>query len=77
MQGQLQELQDAHATELTAQQEASGKQLQQHVKTADRIIRELEGTATSLQAQLAAEVERADGMAAQLKRCATWHRFYI
>jgi hypothetical protein len=44
-------------------------QLGQHVKAADRIIKELEGTASSLQQQLAAEVERAEAATAAVKRC--------
>lgn len=67
-QSQLSSLQDAHATQLSSQQEASARQLAQQLKTADAIIKELEGAAVSLQNQLAAEVERADGYSRELQR---------
>jgi ribosome-binding protein aMBF1 (putative translation factor) len=53
---------------LSSQQEASARQLAQQLKTADAIIKELEGAAVSLQNQLAAEVERADGYSKELQR---------
>lgn len=65
---QLQELQDQHTAELVQLQESNNKQVQQHVKTADRIVRELEATASALQTQLASEVERADNLSTALKR---------
>lgn len=68
LQSQLSSLQDAHATQLSSQQEASARQLAQQLKTADAIIKELEGAAVSLQNQLAAEVERADGYSRELQR---------
>lgn len=68
-QSQLSSLQDAHATQLASQQEASARQLSQQLKTADAIIKELEGAAVSLQNQLTAEVERADGYSRELQRC--------
>lgn len=49
LQAQLQELQALHGEEVAALQESSSKQLSAHVKTADRIIRELESTASTLQ----------------------------
>lgn len=49
VQSQLHELQALHAEETAALQDAGGKQLSAHVKTADKIIRELEATATALQ----------------------------
>jgi ribosome-binding protein aMBF1 (putative translation factor) len=68
VQTQLVGLQEQHATEVTQLQASSSKQLSQHVKTADRIIKELEATASSLQQQLASEVERAEGYNQALKR---------
>lgn len=68
LQSQLSSLQDAHATQLSSQQETSARQLVQQLKTADAIIKELEGAAVSLQNQLAAEVERADGYSRELQR---------
>ena len=68
VQSQLSSLQEAHAAQLSSQQEASARQLSQQLKTADAIIKELEGAAVSLQNQLAAEVERADGYSRELQR---------
>jgi hypothetical protein len=68
-QSQLSSLQEAHANQLSSQQEASARQLAQQLKTADAIIKELEGAAVSLQNQLAAEVDRADGYSRELQRC--------
>lgn len=68
LQSQLKGLQESHAAQLTSQQEASARQLAQQLKTADAIIKELEGAAVSLQNQLAAEVERADGYSRELQR---------
>jgi hypothetical protein len=70
LQSQLSSLQDAHASQLSSQQEASARQLAQQLKTADAIIKELEGAAVSLQNQLTAEVERADGYSRELQRYA-------
>jgi hypothetical protein len=58
-QAQLEELQALHAEEVASLQESSGRQLSAHVKTADRIIRELEATAGSLQARAAPLAARA------------------
>lgn len=68
VQSQLSSLQESHAAQLSSQQEASARQLAQQLKTADAIIKELEGAAVSLQNQLAAEVERADGYSKELQR---------
>jgi hypothetical protein len=67
-QSQLAELQESHAAEVTSIKGWGATQLGQHVKAADRIIKELEGTASSLQQQLAAEVERAEAATAAVKR---------
>lgn len=68
VQAQLSSLQEAHTAQLSSQQETSARQLSQQLKTADAVIKELEGAAVSLQTQLAAEVERADGYSRELQR---------
>lgn len=62
------ELQKLHSSDVEQLQHFSSQQVEAHARMADRVIKELEATATTLQTQLGTEVERADLLSGELAR---------